>query len=102
MQMYGQMIKTSLSVLGFTVHIQYKVNQNRAIWWNLDLVYYGDYEDMEIPGPGIELLELMLRVYMDKYMREAILTEFDARMYAEQERMAALADIEWEKANVQF
>ena len=85
--MYETDIQTTLSIRGEIVWIEYMVTENWAVeWWLNPGVYKDDYSE--------SLLETLLRVHESKNIEEQLLSEFESRQYAEEQRLAALVENE--------
>ena len=92
--MYDTDIQTTLSVLGHVVFIEYRVTPEWAVEWWLNPGEYADPEEPEVSGPGIELLETLLRTYERHRIEEQLLSEFESRKYEYEEAMAARLALE--------
>lgn len=87
--MYNTDIQTTLSVLGHIVFIEYRATEEWAIEWWLNPGEYADPAEPDEAGPGIELLEALLRTYERNRIEEQLLNDFESRKYAHDESLAA-------------
>lgn len=90
--MYLQRINTTVSIMGLVVYVTYFVTNQNAVEWYLNQDWYGDDGDCSIKGPGIELLEVLLRRHWSSLIKHELFEEFQDRMYEEEARLAARQD----------
>lgn len=92
--MFLKRIETTVSVMGFVVYLTYFVTVEKAVEWRLNLDWYGDSGDNMVVGPGIEILDSLLRTHWSGFIGDKLLKEFELRMYEEDAKLAAQADME--------
>ena len=87
--MFDTTIDTTVSIFGHIVFLQYKVNENWVLSWDLN---YDVYDPDAYCDTGLQLLETFLRTHQWKEIREQLLDEFEARRYQHDEVMIEFAE----------
>lgn len=92
--MYGADIQTTLSIQGHVVFIEYRVTEEWAVEWWVNIGAYQMEDDIEEVTSALNLLDTLLRTYQSERIEEKLLSEFEERQYAYEQSMAALLEQE--------
>ena len=84
--MYNTHIQTTLGIRGHVVFIEYMVTEEWALSWWLNL---GAYEDCIPNDEAVRLLETLLRTFEEERIEHQLMSEFESRKYAEEQKFIA-------------
>lgn len=87
--MYGADIQTTLSIRGHLVFIEYRVTEEWAVEWWLNIGAYQMEDDIEEVTSALNLLDTLLRTYEHERIESDLLDEFESRQYEQEQAFAA-------------
>lgn len=88
--MYNTHIQTTITVRGFVIFIEYFVTKDWAVEWWLNEGAYEASEQFVETQAALDLLEALLRTHEHEHISEKLVSEFEARQYAQEQAEAAL------------
>lgn len=87
--MYDTEIQTSLSIRGNIIFVCYQVTKDWALeWWLNPGEYDEGREEYPVLCQSMQMLDTLLRVHENERIEQILLSDFEHRQYAEEERTA--------------